>query len=225
MKTGALKKHDFGPNVMVVDSRAVEVLLTKIRDKNTGHKDYVYYTDRLLRILSEECLAFLPSVQPVLINTVCGPYTGLSLPAFDQLCGVSIMRSGDILLEGLRKAVPGLAIGKILIQRKEDDPEKRPKLYYSKLPPDVAKRHVILVDPMLGTGGSSVMAISELVKAGVKEENITFLNVVSCPEGIAALTKAFPRVRLVTAAVDEKLNEHKYIVPGLGDFGDRYYST
>ena len=135
------------------------------------------------------------------------------------------MRSGDILLEAVRKVALGIAVGKILIQRDEEDPEKRAKLFYSKLPKDIASRQVLVVDPMVATGGSVIRAIKVLIDAGVPEANITFLNVVSCPEGLRALYAAYPSIRTITAALDEKLNEDKYIVPGLGDFGDRYYST
>ena len=112
-----------------------------------------------------------------------------------------------------------------MIQRDENSADKHPVLLYVKLPQTIADRQVLLVDPMLATGGSAVCAIRELIKRGVKEENIVFLNVVSCPEGLAHMAATHPRVKIVTAAVDDKLNEHKYIVPGLGDFGDRYLGT
>jgi len=211
--------------VVVINSRAVNALLTKMRSKNTPHDEYVVAADRLLRILSEEALAYLPSAKKVDIETPCGPFRGWQTPDPKTLCGVSIMRSGDILLEQLRLVCPGIAVGKILIQRDENHPDKIAKLFYSKLPQDIASHFVILVDPMLATGGSAITAINELVKVGVQPENVLFLNVVSAPEGIAALHKAFPQVKLVTAAVDSHLNAHKYIVPGLGDFGDRYYRT
>ena len=119
----------------------------------------------------------------------------------------------------------GMKVGKILIQRDESTEEKVARLIYSKLPGDIADLRVLLVDPMLATGGSALKAIEVLEAAGVKQENIVFLNVVSCPEGLARLQKEAPGVFVITAEVDEKLNEEKYIVPGLGDFGDRYYST
>ena len=135
------------------------------------------------------------------------------------------MRSGDILMEAVRLVALGVSCGKILVQRDEEDPEKRPKLFYSKLPPDVMDKQILLVDPMLATGGSAKMAIQVLIEAGVPEANITFLNVVCCPEGLNALGNSYPKVKVITAAIDPGLNEHKYIVPGLGDFGDRYYGT
>ncbi len=100
-----------------------------------------------------------------------------------------------------------------------------PQLFYVKLPADIANRTVLLVDPMLATGQSASLAIRELAARGVPEERILFLNVVACPEGLAVLAARHPAVRVVTAAVDEGLNAQKYIVPGLGDFGDRYFGT
>jgi len=129
------------------------------------------------------------------------------------------------MLEAVRKIVPGVPVGKILIQRDESHQDKQPRLYYSKLPGDIHKRSVILVDPMLGSGGTVTRAIDVLRQAGVDEKSILFLNVVSCPEGIHRLHEEYPNVRMVTCSVDPYLNDNKYIAPGLGDFGDRYYAT
>eukprot|EP00992_Anisonema_acinus_P010617 TRINITY_DN6724_c0_g1_i1.p1 TRINITY_DN6724_c0_g1~~TRINITY_DN6724_c0_g1_i1.p1 ORF type:complete len:222 (+),score=80.94 TRINITY_DN6724_c0_g1_i1:2-667(+) len=213
------------PNCVVLNSRAITILFTVIRDKNTSVRDYVFYSDRLMRILAEEGLAQLATVVPRTVETPCGVYHGLALPPPETLCCVSVVRSGDILLEAVRQLSVGIAVGKILVQRDETDKEKRPVLFYNKLPPDVAQRQVLLVDPMLATGGSAKVAIKLLLEAGVPAKNIIFLNVVSCPEGLTAMAESYPEVKIVTCAVDERLNDQKFIVPGLGDYGDRYYST
>lgn len=174
-------------------------------------------------VLAEEGLAQTSDSKPTVIETPCGFYEGRTMGDPEKLAIVSIVRGGDSLLEAVRSKTPGSSTGKILIQRDETDPEKRPKLFYSKLPPDVRDRYVMLVDPMLATGGSACKAIEVLKEAGVRESNIMFLNVVSCPEGLHRLYAQFPRVKVVTAAVDLKLNADKYIVPGLGDYGDRYF--
>jgi len=119
----------------------------------------------------------------------------------------------------------GVMAGKILIQRDETTAEKTPKLFYVNLPSDIASQDVLLCDPMLATGGSATMAISVLVDAGVSPSKIIFINVIACPEGIEALHAKYPQVTIVTTAIDPRLNEHKYIVPGLGDYGDRYFAT
>lgn len=176
-------------------------------------------------MLAEEAIATLPTVRTKVVETPCGEYTGLELPPVSSVAVVSVVRAGDSLQEAVRRVMPGMAVGKILIQRDESSPEKKAKLIYVKLPPDIKERVVLLTDPMLATGGSAEQAIRVLVSNGVPEENIVFANVVSCPEGIRHLAESHPRVRIVTAAIDDGLNEHKYIVPGLGDYGDRYFGT
>lgn len=120
--------------------------------------------------------------------------------------------------------LPGASIGQILIQRNEET--AIPSHFYSKLPKDIGSKQILLVDPMLGTGGSASMAITILKKHGVKEENILFLNVIACEEGIAKLATDHSKVKIITSHVDPVLlKDKKYIVPGIGDFGDRYFGT
>ncbi|CAN0169248.1 unnamed protein product, partial [Laminaria digitata] len=109
----------------------------------------------------------------------------------------------------------------ILIQRNEESRDKHPVLFYKKLPPKIATMQVLLCDPMLATGGSAIMAIRCLVEAGVKESGIVFVTVVVCPEGLGAVRAEFPEVTIVTGAMDDCLDERRFILPGLGDFGDR----
>jgi len=199
------------------------MLMSIIRDKRTCQAEYVRAADRLMAILAEEGIARLPCVKPQVIETPCGPFNGVTAPDGHAICAVDIVRSGGILLEAVRKVLPDLKTAKILIQR--DEETALPQLYYSKLPDGIETMHVVLCDPMLATGGSALTAIEVLKKAGVKEENILFINVVSCPEGLKAMAKKAPGVRILTCALDSHLNEVKFIVPGLGDFGDRYYGT
>ena len=117
---------------------------------------------------------------------------------------------------------PEATVGKILIQR--DEETAKPVLFYSKLPP-LANKNIALLDPMLATGGSANAAIKVLIDKGAEEHRITFLNVLSCPEGIKAIQSEFPKVTIVTGEIDIGLNEKSYIVPGLGDYGDRFYGT
>jgi len=177
-----------------------------------------------MTLLAEEGLARV-ATKKVTVETPCGVYEGLQGPDPEDMCVVSIPRSGDILMEAVRRVSVGISVGKILCQRDESDPLKRAKLFYSKLPKNISKKKVLLVDPMLATGGSASLAIHELVKAGVQSHNIVFLNVVSCPAGLKRLEQDWPAVQVITAAIDPILNADKFIVPGLGDFGDRYYRT
>jgi uracil phosphoribosyltransferase len=209
--------------VTVLQNKSLLNLFTRIRDKETSPKDFAFYADRLMTVLAEETIGELPQT-PVTVYTPCSPFNG-EIVNVDNLCAVSIIRAGDSLLECFRSCLPGISVGKILIQRDESKADKPAVMYYSKLPPDVGSKTIILCDPMLATGGSTIKAIESLLEKGVKEENIVFSNVVSCPEGLANLAKAHPLVRVVTACVDEGMNEDKYIVPGLGDYGDRYFNT
>jgi len=136
---------------------------------------------------------------------------------------VSIVRAGESMESGLRAVCKAVRIGKILIQR--DEETALPKLYYAKLPTDISQRHVLLLDPMLATGGSATKAIEVLQEHGVPEDKIMFLNLIAAPAGIRNIRQRFPKLRIVTTAIDESLNEKKYIVPGIGDFGDRYFGT
>ncbi|GJN89597.1 hypothetical protein Rhopal_002584-T1 [Rhodotorula paludigena] len=190
-------------------------LLTGLRNKETSRGAFVFYADRVNRLLVEEGLNHLPVLEKGL------EYQGVDFEG--KICGVSIMRAGESMEAGLRECCRAVRIGKILIQRDEETAQA--KLFYAKLPDDIANRYCLLLDPMLATGGSAIKAIEVLLDHGVPQERIIFLNLVSCPEGLKAMYDAYPQVKIVTAWVDEALNEHKYIVPGLGDFGDRYFTS
>jgi len=210
------------PRAEVLTGKAVTMLLSMVRDQDANQRTFVAGADRLMNILAEEGIARLAQASRVV--TPCGECNGLAHPETDKICVVDIIRSGGILVEAVRRLCPDCKTAKILIQR--DEKTALPHMFYSKLPEGVADLpHVLLCDPMLATGGSALMAIKALRDAGVQEDRILFLNVVSCPEGLRALAEGAPGVRVLTAALDERLNEAKYIVPGLGDFGDRYYGT
>ena len=140
-----------------------------------------------------------------------------------HICGVSIVRAGEAMEASLRSVCKSVRIGKILIQR--DEETALPKLIYVKLPADIKKRKILLLDPMLATSGSAIRAIGVLLEHGVAEENIVFLNLIAAPEGIVAMKKQHPKVRIITTMIDTHLNEKKFIMPGIGDFGDRYFGT
>ena len=213
------------PSTTLLQSPAITSLLSVLRNKYSSNPVFVTYADRLCTILAEEGLARMRDVRPASVETPCGRADGLTTTRHDNLCIVSVVRSGDILSEAARRLAIGCSTGKILVQRDESDPDKRPTYYYHKLPKKIASKQVLLCDPMLATGGSAIAAIGKLIDAGVQEENILFLNVVACPKGIISVYKKYPKVRIVTAAIDKELNSEKFIVPGLGDFGDRYYGT
>jgi len=199
---------------------------TIIRDKNSSRSNFIFYADRLIRILIEEALNKLPLVEKSIITQTEEMYRGLQ--PNDKICGVSIMRAGESMEKAIRDTCRGIKIGKILIQRDESTKDKQPdkKISYAKLPKDISKRKIFLLDPMLATGGSAIRASDILIQNhGVLEENIIFVNIIACQIGIDRLSKKYPKIKIVTSCIDPVLNEQKFIVPGLGDFGDRYFGT
>jgi uracil phosphoribosyltransferase len=179
-----------------------------------------------MRLVAEDALAELPC-QSKSIATPCVEDYASGVERLDPgtVCAVSIIRSGDALLEAVREVEPAVKVGKILIQRDESRPDKAAVLMYNKLPPNIRNMHVLLCDPMLATGGSAIKAIEVLCKAGVDPAKIVFATMLCAPEGLDRVTALYPMIRIVTASVDDSLNEEKYIVPGLGDYGDRFFNT
>lgn len=197
-------------------------LMTTLCDKNSQPSDWVFTADRVNRVMVEFALNFLPIDQTDVTTPVDDePYHGVRFAG--KIVGVSIIRAGEAMETALRSCCRNVRLGKILVQREEKT--AKPKYYMAKLPSDIASRHVLLMDPMLATGGSAITAISKLLEAGVKEENIIFVNVVAAPEGIHNLLTKHPSLTFCTASIAEGLNEKKYIRRSLGDFGDRYFGT
>lgn len=211
---------EVGKNVILLpQTNQLIGLYSIIRDQTTKRGDFVFYSDRIIRLLVEEGLNQLP-VEDAIIKCHGGyEYKGAKFSG--KICGVSIVRAGESMEMGLRDCCRSVRIGKILIQR--DEETALPKLFYEKLPEDISERYVFLLDPMLATGGSAMMAVEVLLARGVKMDRIFFLNLLAAPEGIKAFQDKYPDVKIITGGIDEKLDESKYIVPGLGDFGDRYY--
>jgi uracil phosphoribosyltransferase len=150
-------------------------------------------------------LNHLPVVQHTVTTPLNTTYQGVKFAG--NICGVSIMRAGEAMEQGLRDCCRSVRIGKILIQR--DEETAKPKLFYDKLPEDIAQRWVLLLDPMLATGGSALMAVDVLKGKGVPEEHILFLNLIASPEGARTFAQQVPKVRVVTAFVDQGLNDKK----------------
>ncbi|WP_340561965.1 uracil phosphoribosyltransferase [Streptomyces sp. GSL17-111] len=199
----------------------LRALHTVIRNRDARREDFVFHSRRIIRMLVESALDLLPFEEHDVTTPVGETYRGLRSAA--KLCAVPVIRAGESMEAEVRDVLPGVRIGKVLIQR--DKQTKLPHLYYSHLPDDIAERHVLLLEPMLATGGSALAAIDVLLKAGVREENIVFVNFLTSPEGLEKVMAAHPRLRLVTSSVEQRLNEHAFMIPGIGDFGDRYFGT
>ncbi|KAI8999210.1 uracil phosphoribosyltransferase-domain-containing protein [Gaertneriomyces semiglobifer] len=207
--------------IVLEQTKELKALLTIIRNKSTARGDFIFYSDRIIRLLVEEALNHLPFIPKPVTTPMGVTYHGLGFQG--KICGVSIMRAGEAMEQGLRDCCRSVRIGKVLIQRDEETGQAR--LYYAKLPPDVSTRWCLVLDPMLATGGSVIKAIQLLLSSGVPQERILFVNLICSPEGIENVLSLFPSLKIVTAEVDEGLDERKYIMPGLGDFGCRYFGT
>ncbi|MFC4857009.1 uracil phosphoribosyltransferase [Actinophytocola glycyrrhizae] len=206
---------------LLPQTKQLRALHTIVRDRHADRADLVVTASRIMRRLLDAALELLP-YEPHDVQTPVGQtYPGLRVTS--QVCGVSIARAGDSMEAELRVMAPSVRLGKILIQR--DKVTKLPHLYYSALPADIARRHVLLLDPMLATGGTALAAIEVLLGEGVPQEHIVFVNLLSSPEGIEVVGRRYPNVRIVTSSIEERLNENAFMEPGIGDFGDRFFGT
>lgn len=196
-------------------------LMTIIRDENTKRNDFIFYADRINRLLIEEGLNFLPTSEKTITTRTGEQYQGCEF--IGKICAVPIIRAGLSMENVIREVAKKIRIAHILIQRDEDT--AKPIFYKSWLPEDIQERYVFILDPMLATGGSANATISTLKDNKVDENKIIFINLVSVPEGIEAVLNEHPNIRIITAEVDKGLNERAFILPGLGDFGDIYFGT
>ena len=205
--------------VHVLDHPLIQHKLTYIRDINTGTKEFRELVDEVATLMAYEITRDLP-LREQEIETPVRKGTSNVL-AGKKLGIVPILRAGLGMVEGILNLIPAAKVGHIGLYR---DPETLlPVEYYVKLPTDIAERDLILVDPMLATGGSAIEAVNSLKKRGAKK--IRFMCLIAAPEGVKAMTEAHPDVDIYIAALDEKLDEKGYIVPGLGDAGDRLFGT
>lgn len=205
--------------LVVVDHPLVQHKLSILRDKNTSTKDFRELVTELAVFEGYEALRDLP-LEDVEIETPLEKMTAKRVSG-KKIAIIPILRAGLGMVDGILTLVPSARVGHVGMYR---DPETHePVQYYCKFPPAVEDRTCLIVDPMLATGGSLTAAIQFLREAGVKD--IRCLTIVSCPEGVKAVLDFDPEVRLYTCVVDRQLNDHAYILPGLGDAGDRIYGT
>ena len=203
----------------VVDHPLVAHKVTMLRNVNTSSESFRSLCTEITLLTAYEALRHLP-VEAVEVET---PITTTRSP---MLAGpapavVGILRAGLVMVEAILTLIPHARVGHLGLYRHPET--HRPVEYYRKLPPDIAQREVLLVDPMLATGGSAVHALDVLAELGCPPPRL--LSIIGCPEGVAAVAQAHPEVSITLAALDERLNEHAYIVPGLGDAGDLSYGS
>lgn len=206
-------------NVTITNHPLIQHKLTLLRDKNTGSKDFRTLVGEIAMLMCYEATRDLP-LQEIEIETPVA-LAKAKVISGKKLAFVPILRAGLGMVEGVLTLVPSAKVGHIGLYR---DPETlAPVSYYCKVPKDIEEREVIVLDPMLATGGSACEAISQIKKLNPK--SIKFMGIIAAPEGLDKLTKTHPDIDVYCAALDEKLNDHGYIIPGLGDAGDRIFGT
>ncbi|MCV7420235.1 uracil phosphoribosyltransferase [Mycobacterium yunnanensis] len=203
----------------LVDHPLVQHKLTLLRRKEASTKTFRQLVNEIAALVAYEVLRDIP-LHDVEVETPLETMTGRVIDG-KKLVFVSILRAGTGILDGMLSVVPGARVGHIGLYR---DPKTLVAVeYYFKMPGDLEERDVVVVDPMLATGNSAIAAVDRLKECGPK--SIKFVCLLTCPEGLAAMAKAHPDVPVYTAAVDRQLDEHGYILPGLGDAGDRIFGT
>ena len=207
--------------LVVIDHPLVQHKMAMLRDKDLGTKDFRELVNEITMFLGYEVTRDL-SMEEVEIETPLVKTTQKVI-AGKKLAIAPILRAGLGMVDGMLLLMPAAKVGHIGMFR--DEGTLQPHEYFFKMPQDIEEREVIVVDPMLATGGSAIMAIDSLVKRNVKAESIKFVCLVAAPEGVKALQDAYPEVDIFSGALDEKLNEDGYILPGLGDAGDRLFGT
>ena len=203
----------------IIEHPLIEHKISLMRDKETGTKDFKELLNEIAMLMGYEVTRDLPLEDKVIETPIC-KMTAKKISG-KKLAIVPILRAGLGMVDGLTRLVPVAKVGFIGLYR--DPTTHKPVEYYCKLPEDIDKRIVIVADPMLATGGSAVDAVTMLKKRGCN--NIKLMNLVVAPEGVKAFREAHPDVDIYAAALDDKLNENAYIVPGLGDAGDRIFGT
>lgn len=200
----------------------IKFMHTIIRNKDTKRDDFIFYANRLMRLLIEYALSLLP-FEDVVVETTSGvDYEG-KRHGKSKVCGVSILRAGECLEPALCEVYKDACIGKILIQTNESTGE--PELHYLRLPSDIKNDRVLLMDATLATGAAAIMGIRVLLDHSVEEQNIFLVSILMSEQGVHNVAYAFPKVKIITTAVDPELNSFWNLLPGMGNFGDRYFGT
>lgn len=213
---------------MLEQTQQVRHLHTVLRNRETQRDEFVFYANRLMRLLFEHALSGMPETawEKVSVTTPDGsPYSGVrkTVGPGASLVGVSVLRAGETMEPALAAVAKDVRLGKILIQT--NHVTREPELHYYRLPSRISESQIILMDATVATGAAAMMAVRVLLEHDCPEENITFCSLLASAAGVSAIAYAFPKLRIVTTAIDPGLSESYYIIPGVGNFGDRYFGT
>ncbi len=204
-----------------MDDKLIQLLTTKLRDKNTPMAEFRAAADKLALVLVHQAAQFLHVKQITVTTPLEQSAQGTELR--ENIVLVPILRSGLALLPAFLQYFPHARVGFVGLKR--DEKTAIAHLYYKKLPPIKAEDQVLVLDPMIATGGSGASTLKIVTELGIRQEQIIFIGVIAATPGIEEINHEFPHVKVIVACRDQKLNAAKYIVPGLGDFGDRYFGS
>jgi uridine kinase len=207
---------------LLPETPQIKGLHTFIRNANTSRDEFIFYSNRLIRLVLEYALSLMPFKNVAVETPQAISYDGKRM-ASNRICGVSILRAGETMEQAVSEVCKNIRIGKILIQTNQSTGE--PELYYLRLPKDIKDYRVILMDATVATGAAAIMAIRVLLDHDVPEENILLVSLLMAEIGVHSIAYAFPKVQIVTSAVDPEINDKFYVIPGIGNFGDRYFGT
>lgn len=208
-------------NFHLIEHPLIQHKMTLLRQKETGTKDFREIVNEIARLLAYEVSRDLPledvEIETPLTKTVQKQIAG------KKVVLVPILRAGLGMVDGILDLIPAARVGHVGMYR--DEETMQPVEYFVKMPDNLEDRDIYVLDPMLATGGSAKLGMEALLKRGAKKENIKFICLVAAPEGVEAFSEDYPEIQIYAAALDERLNEDAYIIPGLGDAGDRLYGT
>lgn len=214
----------FFPNLHVIPSSfQIRAMHTTLRSKTTTKNEFVFVADRLIRLVVEAGLGFLPFIEKTIETPAGAAYCGVeSVSISSSVCGVSIIRSGESMENALRACCQGIKLGKILVTRSKEG--KVGELLWHALPLDIGQRHVLLMDPILSTGEALIKAIELLIDQGVHESKILLLTIIAAPEGVQTVCSRYPYIKVITSEIESHIDvDHYTVIPGCGNFGDRYF--
>lgn len=206
-------------HVVIMDHPLIQHKISLLRDKNTGSKEFRELISEVAMLMCYEATRDLPLKEIEVETPISTARTNIL--AGRKLAFVPILRAGIGMMDGITRLMPAAKVGHIGLYR--DEKTLEPIFYYNKMPKDISSRDVIVLDPMLATGGTAIAAIQKIKQ--YNPNSIKFMCIIAAPEGISALSQAHPEVQVYCAALDEKINEKGYIVPGVGDAGDRIFGT
>lgn len=209
------------PIYEIEQNKSIKSIHTKIRQKDSSLSDFRFHSNRLIRIILEKCFEFLPYKNSDCITPIGEKYCGFELEK--DLYAISVIRAGESMEYEFNNIMKGIPIGKILVQR--DKQTKEATFLYQSLPKDISEKLIIIFEPMIATGNSIFLVLEKLLNKGAKLENIIIANILCSPSGVEKVLNKYPNLKIVTGSIEQGMNGESFMIPGVGDFGDRYFGV